>query len=525
MYTCLIVEDEALARYAFRTFAARNFPDMDVIGEAESGREALEMFHAHTPDIVIMDIRIPGMNGLEVSREILKKKPDTKILILTAYENVDYLHQALDIGVSGYLLKPLNKEEAESKLRRVLKEIDGKNSQNQSDNHVETRLNAVRPYIEKELVSALAVGRYNAEEISSYIEFLRLRVDGGFFFLFSFEGEQALKKRQEAEAFVAEQMPRFKRCILGNAVGRTLAVLFPLEKGIQQSDTVKEALLIGQMMHRRILLNLHVHVRIGIGSPYIGLENLKASYDEAYQALHKASEDAPVQHAEALKAGTQTFLLSQQILEAEDRLAESLRLGQYDKAKDRTDTLIHLVFNHYGQTAELREYLAGLFSLLHRLLLSLSVQYSTMYNTDILKALDQMQTAEEIRRFSLTKIYSVLEALKNSRQDKETRSISTVCSYIDEKFCMDITLETAAEAVGLTPQYVSKLFKEEYGVNFIEYLTKKRLDYAKALLKSPSRSVKEISGMVGYVDPNYFCRLFKKQTGLSPKQYRLKMGR
>ena len=120
MPTLMIVDDEALSRFAVRSLIARNFTNVEVVCEAESGTEAVELYERHRPDVVVMDIRIPEMNGLETSRRILANHPRANIIICSAYDSFSLVSQAIDIGVKGYLLKPLRKEETVEKLKKLL---------------------------------------------------------------------------------------------------------------------------------------------------------------------------------------------------------------------------------------------------------------------------------------------------------------------------------------------------------------------------------------------------------------------
>jgi|GEM_PF-3420336 len=528
MYKCLIVEDEALARYAFRAFALKNFPQIEVVGEAETGFEAIEVFHKTMPDVVVMDIRIPGKSGLEVSKELLNLKPDIKIVILTAYEDLDYMHRALALGVSGYLLKPLDKEEARVKLNKILEEIYSNKRQRQVETQMEQQKNFIRPYIQRELVDILALGNFDLHKVDSYIRFLQLQFNAGYFTLFSFEKisscrmdifSKNLVDFNKIELLVEDHLSRFKKCIFGKPVGNMMIILFPLEHCFNIDDTIREAKMIGCKLHHRILLNLQIDACIGIGSPYIGLDNLKFSFREAYHAVRNASPSEPVIHYSNVKNVERCILMTQQLIEEEVRFAEYIRIGHIDKAKIRFEALLQLVFYKFTTLWELQEYLIGLFSMMQRLLNSLGKPDPDLHNLLVVETLKQFDSSGECRRWVQLIMHSVLDRLKNCSESKEASHIQSVRSFIDEKFCTDISLEAVADKIGLTPQYVSKLFKEEYGVNFVEYVTKKRMDYAKELLKNRGSPLKEISNILGYVDTNYFCRLFKKHTGFSPKQY------
>lgn len=140
------------------------------------------------------------------------------------------------------------------------------------------------------------------------------------------------------------------------------------------------------------------------------------------------------------------------------------------------------------------------------------------YLTDIMK----LQDYEEIRRWFLDKMTIVCLSIQNKQENQSETVVEKAMNYIQANFGGDISLDDVSKEVNVSPYYFSKLFKKETGENFIEYLTKLRIDRAKEMMKNPELSIKEISMACGYVDPNYFSRIFKKQTDVTPREYREK---
>lgn len=533
MFKCLIVDDEALARYAFRTFALRNSLQLEIVGEAETSFEAIEMFRNTLPDIVVMDIRIPGESGLETSKEMLNLKPETKIIVLTAYEDLDYMRQAFAVGVSGYLLKPLNKAEAKAKLHKIIEEIHNNKIQKQAERQRELQREAIVPYVQKELVNHLALGSFESKEIESYLRFLQLRLDAGYFVLFSFENDLEGKTRERGmnlpnldkiEFFLEDHLSRFEKCLLGKSMGNVIVALFYEENLLNSAVSIQNAKMLADTLHRRIELNLHMETQIGIGNPYNGLDQLKTSFREAYNALKNTTPSEPVVHYANMQKESDCYLMSQKLIEEEAKFTECIRNGHIDKAKIRFHILLQQVFTQYSTIWEVQEYLVGFFGMMQRLLSSLNRSDSVLHHTVVIDSLRQLDSREDVRRWVELRMYSLLDSLIKDVHCKENSQIGFVRDIVDRKFCTDINLEIVASLIGLTPQYVSRMFKEEYGVNFVEYITKKRLDYAKELLKNKRIPLKEVSRAAGYIDTNYFCRLFKKHTGISPKQYQNRLG-
>jgi two-component system response regulator YesN len=135
--------------------------------------------------------------------------------------------------------------------------------------------------------------------------------------------------------------------------------------------------------------------------------------------------------------------------------------------------------------------------------------------------LEKLTSHKEIEVWTKCNVLELIEQAEKNCSNKDD-VINRVINCINNEFNKNITLDLVAAEVGLSPQYLSKVFKKKYGSTFIEYITNKRLNYAKELLRKGNMSIKEISKLIGYEDPNYFCKVFKKETGTSPKNYRTK---
>ena len=149
-----------------------------------------------------------------------------------------------------------------------------------------------------------------------------------------------------------------------------------------------------------------------------------------------------------------------------------------------------------------------------------AVNYGFDYRKDYLAAVLALEDDESIRRWFLDKMTAVCSSVHNKQEEQSETAVAKAKKYIQENYSKDISLDDVSKEVSISPYYFSKLFKEEAGENFIEYLTRIRIEKAKEMLKKPELSIKEVGVMSGYGDPNYFSRIFKKQTDMTPREYR-----
>lgn len=527
MYKMLIVDDEALARYAFRTLLSKNFTDIEVVGEAESGSQSVEMARALKPDVIAMDIKMPGINGIEASEQILSEQPDTGILILTAYDNFHYVQKALDLGVKGYLLKPFKKEEVVDKLRKILEGIESEKKRDSSRELVDSKIKAVKPFIERELIATLMGGSPDIDEFRSYMNFLQETIEAGYFMLISFGQHVAASindsvrnriYRHKVTDVLEKHLPLLKKCILGYPVGNTAVAFFPCEAGFLQKAVIQESLVIAQEIKRRIKVIAGIDTAVGIGNPYGELRDLKKSYTEAYSAVGEAAAGNEVVHY-----STCGSLLMQEApvypIKLENKLLEELRLRNTEQAGE----LVKELLEELARCADigiLREYAFQFIAILKRTLLQMGTGTDVLTARGILADAGKLEEAEDLLLWCKNSAFSMLELIEPLKQSRDAGKIKKVHEYVRRNLFKDITLEMAAEEAGLSPQYLSRIFKEETGMNFIEYITGKRIQRACELLKNGTGSIREVSSAVGYSDVNYFCRIFKKVTGVTPGQYK-----
>lgn len=530
MYRMMIVDDECLSRYVFKTLVSRNIKNIQIVGEAENGRQAIEMNRKLKPDIIIMDIKMPGINGIDASREIINEFPKTRILILTAYDNFDYIKSALDIGVKGYILKPVKEEEAVEKINKVIKDIEESNSKGDFKEYVEKNIKVVRPFIESELISSFIIGSFDIDKVKSYISFLQEKIEAGYFMLispgnsYSKNINESLRNKiiKDKVYSVAEKfLPLMRKCFFGNCIGNTVVVFFPVEEDFVQKDITEEAVIISNDIKRKIKVIEHVDVGIGIGRVYTKIEKLYKSYNEANYALQKAVCEKKIVHFDSVvKEEPPNDLHRGYSLKMESNFIEQIKIGNIKKAKSLVDDIISGIMNNNTNISTIREYIGEFIMVLKRAISEMGFSVKLSSTSGILFELGNLTQLEEIEVWCRRIIYDILEQIDNS-DNRSMGIIRKVFEYVNKNYYREITLDLVAQEVGLTPQYLSKMFKEKYGTNFIDYVTKKRIEYAEELLKNDKRSIKEISKLVGYEDSNYFCKLFKKDKGLTPKQYRM----
>lgn len=460
----VIVDDEMLERKAMRKFLQENFNEIEVVGEASNGRTAIELAQQLNPDLMLMDIKMPGISGIDTIKNIRKTQPSIKFIMVSAYDSFKFAKKAMNEGVREYLLKPSKKEEAIKAITRVCREI--------KDEQATCLKQKKSLKLEKEnfLLKILQYDEIQGMEKQQKELFPKMKY--GFFFVMEIENEVDLDRLKQK----IDQYSPFQNITVQN--GNHVVSLFICMKEQGKLDSL--------LLAKKIQSEFLKSIWIGIGYSYPNIEQLHKSYQEALQTLHILKKEKRIQHS--------LPILKKQEVEGfdEEELFICLFQGNFYAAwqltKDRLDQM-----DRTELYVRIRE------KLIHEGILIDHLFYPE----------DHLAWREFIQNICL----KVLDFYHSNDPIERAKK------YISQHFHEAITLEQVSEHVSLSPTYFTKLFRERTETTFIDYLTEVRLMKAKQLLIENKLILKEICYEIGYNDPNYFSRVFKKRFNKSPKQF------
>lgn len=517
MKKLLIVDDEPLARQVLCALVKRNFDDITIVAEAQNGTQAVELARQYRPHIIAMDVKMPGLNGIEASRQILADMPEVQIVILTAYNSFDYLREAFEIGVKGYLLKPINAQEFTDKIRSVSQEIDQRNIQLADAPLV----SAAREIVEKELIGSLIHNSCTSQNRDQWQKYLQMNIQGGFFVAFWLSaGEQEEEKlpaaeyRQKIRKQISEVLNMGKPILIGEFTQCILPVFFPVSPSSNLSYARHEASLLAEEALRRLSVYCRVNGSAAVGNAYFSPGEYPRSYLEATSLLAE-----PIIHRVLLYSG-QGVSNYQYPYPLEEQLQEQLITSDIPGVQQTLDQLLHSVLTSGVPFPKLKRHLIEFCAVTNRTLAKMGVNLTQLSQDETSVEPGNITQYQQLSDFMQGYKALLLTAVRQKEDQQNYALIHKVQRYLAEEDISEISLESLASALNLSPQYVSRIFKETFGKNFIDYLTNCRIDRAKTLLREGKKSIAEVAIAAGYKDPNYFCRIFKKVTGITPKDFR-----
>ena len=531
MYRILLADDEGIVLNSLSFLLEKNFEGMFEINTAKSGRAAIELAEHFRPDIIFMDIQMPGINGIDAMREIRSFLPSTIFIVLTAYDKFDYAKEAINLGVMDYLNKPFSQKAIVDVVAQAIKELDERREKRRIELQTKERLETVIPIIENGFIYSLILQERFTEDIENYKNLLGLECNHGYMLAVVFGDTQqdnymtnsigsAVKAQTTYYNKVREILKdTFPDAIVGTVSSNKIPVFIPSKE--EHMDYQKRIEIIEKSrVAARTMKNAtdDITYRIGIGGIVKLIDSLK-SYDDALKALY--STNGSVAHVDDLPIAV-SYEGSYPV-ELEDKLFDHIQAGNIDESLVVAAEFFDWMSEKYAD-----DFMSIRLKALEFVLRAESDMYRsgggyTYYfdsRKDYLNELMGSNDTGSLRSWYIDKLKNAVTSINKGATDHTHHLIKKAVDYIENNYSKDISLDDISQELNLSTYYFSKLFKEEKGENFIEFLTMTRIQKAKELMKDATRSIKEISSSCGYSDPNYFSRIFKKYTGLTPTEYK-----
>ncbi len=530
MLKIFLVEDEFVIREGIKNNIDWKANGYEFCGEASDGELAFPIIQKTKPDIVITDIRMPFMDGLELSRLIKKELPLTEIIILSGYEEFEYAKEAIKIGVSQYLCKPISGEELLKEInlladkiteKRKEQEIKEKYIREVEENFIEEKRNFFQYLVTgtKSISELLEIAKKIHIDLSSiWYNIILLKIQSMTHAHDEYSGsmvkvEQKLKELDGGDHFAA-----FDR----NLEGKALLV---------KADTEEELTRIQNDYIRKMkdLLGDYSHVRYfaGIGMPVNRLSELPGSFESASHAfahryLTRESGIWNYQDIEQKKHQIDDFNIGSVNAKELDRnkLRDFLKFGDKNEVVYFVEEYINDLGNNAMKSNMFRQYLVmdTYFCVVDFVVdLQFSKDEIEVFSADS----EILQNNENSMKYMERIISKALELREKSASNRYGDIVDEVMKYIEEHYAQeDLSLNILASHVNFSPNHLSMVLSQQTGQTFIKYLTDFRMNKAKELLRCTGKRSSEIGLEVGYKDPHYFSFLFKKTQGMTPTQYR-----
>lgn len=530
MVRVLVVDDEKEIRNGMVTRLPWAEWGAEEVLDADDGDTALELAMRCRPDLVITDIRMPRMSGLQLIEALVRGGYDGGLIVISGYDEFGYAKDAFKLGVTDYLLKPVDKDELAKAVAVSLNRLREKNKQEESRSLIRQGYELVIAKMREEILCELIEGAAVREEQCLRMEQktrqleldwllgVRLRLTiFGIDSLKAVTAEGPADKKAALLAVVGSELQlffgeRLHRFILFRSKEEEWIGLF--EDGddelASQLDSMAEEAC--RTLGNRLGIRLN-RGQAAFSGTFAQLHDLYSNAAESLIRLKLAldtNEDEPVGHPEDQ-------------LSIPKELAEILRFGSEREIRQAMMGFPKLVKSwdvHHTRDLQQRtfEWLLDVFRSSQK---AIGWKDASWEKNPILlwEELERFDTLDSLRQQVTVQLLKAAESLK-AQFDSRSQIVHAAQHFIMEHYQENLTLHTVADHVHVTPVWLSKLFKKETGMNFLEYMTDIRMTKAAELLADLNHKVYQISYNVGYQDPVHFSKLFKRKYGLTPQEFR-----
>jgi two-component system response regulator YesN len=524
----IVIDDEPIVCIGLRKLIPWEEYGFEWLGTADNGVAALALIESKHPDLIIVDCQMPLMDGLQLLRQLAARQIQLKSIILSSYDEFMYAQQALQLGASDYLLKPPDLERFTEVILRVKEEWE-------AENVLKKQMKENFPVmVERFLLSLIHGAKQKQAMFLEKTAYLKLPIHPGSFrvCLLEIEDETGKLDRYTVEDhllihfaisnIIEETLEAWDAKVVFQEQSRRFIVMFNID-GEEQIILLRALL---QQLIVNIQTTLQLGATIGVSRHYVSLLNdSKMAYENAQIALqykyYTGSNQVIVIDDLEGEQDCVTITKDKHTTQDED-LIMSIRVCNESGLIVWLDSFIAYLkeqaFNqHETKMLSLQQMMAATHTMVE---IHPQLQLDELLTTGDIELIFKANTIDELSQLMHGFLFKLFKLTQNLRKSGKNVVIEKTKGYIHDNYQHNITLETIAAAVFLSPVYLSFLFKQVESMNITDYITHIRIEHAKSLLQKTNSKTYEIANLVGYQDDKYFSRIFKKRVGITPSEYR-----
>ena len=523
MYTVVVADDEEEIRRALVRKIDWNSLGFELVGEASNGAEALELTEKLCPDLLLTDIMMPFIGGIELARQVREVRPSTQIAFLTGYEVFEFAKKAIQYNIVSYLLKPISAEEMSEELIKIRKIIDKKFEQFRSSAQVKEHLDTLS------FVMPLLLDGYSRSGSDDDLGSIRSEAER--------QGLVTTDADTSYCVLVTSVFDSSGRNITSKACVNSFDLI--LKKYMNHVSFYTDGRVVTLLYGTGRTLDKYLHIAVedisqsverimscssSIGISRIGdnILNLHELYVEAMNAVSYNSEpDGSIRYISDMENDYFSDIeMFETFVSEEERC---VRGGLSDEAGRVADRLFDSMENVSRYKLSANFIVPTLTSSIYKILYSVvDKEYTDKLQRECpLQMADLYGNISSIRGYCRNLCVRAAELVGDQCRKSGSRHCELALDYINREFSdPDISLVSISRKIAVSPNYLSALVRKETGSTFVELLTRRRMEEAVSLLKYPALKIKDVALKCGYVDQHYFSYSFKKETGMSPIQFK-----
>ena len=524
MYTVVVADDEEELRRALIRKVDWESIGFSVVGEAENGVEALEMVEKYEPDLLLTDIRMPFLSGIELARQVREVRPATQIAFLSGFDDFSYAQQAIQYNIVSYMLKPISAAELTEELVKIRKKIDEKFLR-----FVTPSVEAEREEIFRFLMPLLLDGYWGLADDALEARLLSEAIACG------------LVRDEESDISYAVMITSIIDADGGNQTSRTTvrAVEQILEKYIKQVSFYIRGRVVSFLQASPSRFDKYLHIiveeiaqsvrrimkceaQIGVSRVAEQLSGAHEAYVEAMNVIRYAKKTAVTTHFIADVERGEDFDIKK-IQASVDELEKHMRGGSREELNDYLSDVFERMEQEQMSSAVMSFTLSQMVTAVMRIVYAVAEESAAEeFQKNVPLFLNEAKEGKDVlRERYINFCLSARDLISEQRKKSSTQLCDKAREIIEKNYMnQDLSLGYVSNEIAVSPNYLSALIKKATGSTFVDLLSQKRIEVAKELLMCTDKKIREIAGECGYSDQHYFSYCFKKYTGMSPNACR-----
>lgn len=522
IYKLLIVDDKAIVLDGLRRALDWSAYNLQIVGTASDGQRGVELARSLKPNLIITDVKMPLLNGIDMIKKIRSFDSQVHFIILSGYDDFELAKKAFQYGAIDYLIKPVDLRQLTETLVKINDKLNSQQLEQKKQQLQTSKLKKSQGIIVKTVLSELMKGNCSSvEEANAKLQLADVR----------------LEERPCAVLLLRSPLPLGETPKLYAAIARIEAFLETKHLGysVKMEEDAHVFLVADEGLNELWLSILLEYFQlkflpecekstIGVGNIYRNPRRIKYSYLEAERAArYEYLNDQPVVYYSALQDKIRALGEAEYPVSLAERLMQGLKLGDRESVQAALRQYFARIHSGEIEIASLKNRMIEMLIVIKKELWEIHVNLADIFPDDfeVIYGLQDKRNFSEIESAVQQFFETVLQFLERTASRDGKQVVQEVLRYIDEHFTSpDISIGMIADQICLTPNYVSALVKQVTGENFSDIVVKKRIERAKELLFDVTLKTYEVAEKVGYANANYFSSSFRKLVGITPVEFR-----
>lgn len=535
IYKLLLVDDEEEMRRGIAKKIEWGKYGFQLAGEAENGREALEIAEKIMPDVVITDIKMPFMDGMKLSEELKKNIPSVKIVILTGFDEFEYAKKAVNLNVTEYLLKPVSSKELIDILFKLKTQLDDEIAKKEDMKALKAHYARSLPILKEKFFSSLITSRLSKDEIEEKCRNYDINLEGDCFIAAVVSIDEGILKQGRVSGS-GEEAELVRHAIfnivdeigtkhdVGNIFMHNDKIVLIISRTEDKREIIiSEILSTLEEIRQSVEKYLKLTVTIGLGTIEKDVSLLSESFQNAVSALdyRLILGNNRIMWIEDIEPGSKGKIVFDENMEHD--LESSIKVGTEKEVIDTIDMMFDKLSYTKTSFKGFQIYLLEMLTSILKAAQRSNVDLVNIFgdNCNLFVELYGFNDMKHIRSWFKDISVHIMNHIMKERKDNNELLVAKAKEYIRKNYCdSNININDLCSYLHISQTYFSLIFKRETKITFTNYLTSIRMDEAKQLLKTTNMKTLAVARKVGYSEPNYFSYCFKRYFGMSPSEYR-----